>query len=47
MCCENVRLNAAGGLVAVLVLAAAYCWLWAALANRTLGMAVADVRLGH
>lgn len=43
---RNVRFYAAGGLVAVLVVAAAYYWLSAALASRTLGMTVVDVRLG-
>lgn len=44
---RNVRFYAAGGLIAVLVVATVYYWLSTALTNRTLGMAVADVRLGR
>lgn len=44
---RNARFYAAGGLIAVLVVAAACYWFSAALANRTLGMTVVDLRLGR
>lgn len=42
---RNIRLYALVGLIAVLLVATAYYWLSTAKANRTLGMAVLDVRL--
>lgn len=44
---RGARFYAASGLVAVLIVAAAYYWLSAALANRTLGMTMVDVRRGR
>lgn len=44
---QNIRLYAAGGLVAVVVLATAYFWLSSGIANRTLGMALVDIHLGR
>jgi len=44
---RNLRLYAVAGLVAVVVVAAGYFWVAAAFANRTLGMAVVDLRLGQ
>ncbi len=44
---RNIRLYAVAGLAGVVVIAAGYFWASAAFANRTLGMAVVDLRLAQ